>query len=185
MLMSCTQCGTYWCWGCGMMGKGVHHVSACTRKPDPSWKFEAEERRVLDGSLAMYVEDFTLRAEQLSQLDGVDDDADAAEAHAHLAASCTPASLRPTLRRALRVLRWAPVWLYFGGGADATAQPRARLALKELAACTDILLDACNYGGEPDTAALARAESQDRVEWLVACLLFILGMGHAAPAAPH
>ena len=46
MHITCTQCGAERCWACGQTGKGVHHAHAGTRKPDPTWKCEAEERKV-------------------------------------------------------------------------------------------------------------------------------------------
>ena len=179
MHIDCTQCGTEWCWACGQMGKGVHHTYACTRKPDPKWKFEAEERKVLDGTLAEHVEEFVYRGEQAQQIveapvapasDSAAASAEAASPGASLGAP-TRDSLRPTLLRAVRLLRWAQVWVYFAK-AESLA-PRVKLALRQATECTDWLLAACNFDGLPDAAALRSGEAALRVQWLVTCLLYL------------
>jgi hypothetical protein len=70
MHISCTQCALEWCWGCGQMGRGVHHVSACSRTPDPSWKYVSEDRKAIDGSLERHLDEFLIRQEQCESIVG-------------------------------------------------------------------------------------------------------------------
>lgn len=62
-----------------MTGKGVHHAQQCSRKPDPKWKYVAEEKPILDGSFAVAVEDFTFRGEQIKLLSEYADASDASD----------------------------------------------------------------------------------------------------------
>ena len=70
MHISCTQCAVEWCWGCGQMGRGVHHVSACSRTPNPSWKYVSEDRKAIDGSLERHLDEFLIRQEQCESIVG-------------------------------------------------------------------------------------------------------------------
>ena len=67
MHITCTQCSSEWCWQCGQTGKKgeVHHAHECNRKPDPTWAFEAEERKILDGRLLEVVDGWAYRREQM------------------------------------------------------------------------------------------------------------------------
>lgn len=65
----------------------------------------------MDGTFARHLEDFLFRAEQIELLDGLE--GEMAHVEASFGDSLTAARLRPTLLRALRLLRWSQVryWL--------------------------------------------------------------------------
>ena len=67
MHITCTQCSSEWCWQCGQTGKKgeVHHAHECNRAPDPTWVYEAEERKILDGRLLEVVDGWAFRREQM------------------------------------------------------------------------------------------------------------------------
>ncbi|KOO23350.1 hypothetical protein Ctob_002845 [Chrysochromulina tobinii] len=92
MHISCTQCALEWCWGCGQMGRGVHHVSACSRTPDPSWKYVSEDRKAIDGSLERHLDEFLIRQEQCESIVGWRAPAAASRAMGTTAAAGTPSS---------------------------------------------------------------------------------------------
>ena len=191
--ITCTQCNIEWCWGCGQTGKRgeVHHAHECTRKPDPTWAYEAEERKALDGSLFAIVDEWSYRREQMELVARSDPLAptsckpcgreETAAAAAAAASLVTPGSLRGTLLCALRVLRWMVVYRYYNAAADALP-PRCRFALSGLADCTDALLDASNFGGEPRWRELGSADAVSRRSWLVSCLHYL--MTHLPPGPP-
>ena len=235
MHITCTQCGSEWCWGCGLVGKKgeVHHSFACTRRPDPSWSYESEERKAVDGSLTLYLDEWLYRKEQMEMLEeaGAAEEAEAAEEAAEeeeaaemevdltaaeqeeamatkggapssprqttvqadrraaAARGLTPKLLRPTLQRALGVLRWLEVYRYYAPQHGLPA--RTRLAIGRLTTCTDELMAACGHadaggglhggGVAPDWAFLATDAAELRHSWLVTCLLFLFAHLPAGP----
>jgi len=68
MHITCSNCGVAWCWACGESGRGVHHAFACSKRPDPKWKYQQEELRLLDGSFASALDAALLRQEQYDAL---------------------------------------------------------------------------------------------------------------------
>ena len=112
------------------------------------------EPTLLDGSIARHLDEWLYRHEQYELV----------EAHAqpppHLAASSsqhaaaagsatsapraalTPASLRPTMLRALATLRWSQVYLYYCPQEGLPARLRSSLA--KLASCADELQECPN-----------------------------------------
>ena len=203
MHISCTQCNAEWCWGCGMKGKRgeVHHVSECQRKADPTWAYEAEERKALDGTLLEVVDEWTYRREQMdlvakasqpsaaelakelaqAQVEAGSSTSGRQSARGPSSAPLTPSALRGTLLRALMVLRWMAVYRYFGTAELAELPPRARFALAQLASNTDALFEACGFGGEIKWAELASAEAVSRRSWLVCSLLYLATHMPAGP----
>ncbi len=195
MHITCTQCSTEWCWGCGRAGKGVHHVHECSRAPDPSWKFEAEERKLLDGSFAQHFDEWLYRNEQIELVHagvqagvqaGAQAGAQAPPAELGLPPSAmTPAALRPMLLRSLSLLRWSQVYLYYLPNLPDALPPRTRAALADVGACTDMLYAACGFGGrEADPQRLASPEAAARAAWLVLCLLFLQCTWVPGPPGP-
>lgn len=176
--ISCTQCSTEWCWGCGEMGKsGVHHASeTCSRKPNPNWKFETEEKKLADGSFAAHLDEFYFRNEQIEAVQAAAEGDEAAQP-GRVAATAggvgaaagqpepmeldacgeceapdgavTPSSLRPLLLRALSALRWAQVYLYYCPSQPDALPARTRVALSELGVCTDLLFARAGFGTGP------------------------------------
>ena len=194
MHISCTQCNTEWCWGCGLMGKKgeVHHAYNCTRRPDPTWSFEQEERKAVDGSLATYLDEHSYRTEQIDLLK------ESREEHSSPVGSCdqatacarglAPSALCGSLLRALTVLRWLAVYRYY---ANQSGLPyRTRLAISRLTICTDELMHACGYGGgasdvpQPDWSFLASDAADAMHTWLVTSLLHISATLPPGPAQP-
>ncbi|KAL1514743.1 hypothetical protein AB1Y20_003830 [Prymnesium parvum] len=175
MHITCTQCGTEWCWACGETGKGVHHAQSCTRKPDPKWKYEAEERKVVEGTFALHAENYFFRTEQIELIRHSLEEKEADGTVANT--SLSPELLWPTLLRSLRLLRWSQVWLYFIK--EESLSPKLRLAQRQEFAhrqirdCTDWLLAACNFDGEADVDSLESTGALLRWQLLIACLLYI------------
>ena len=97
----------------------------------------------------------------------------------------TPAALRPTLLRALSVLRWMQVYTY--SRPIEQLPGRTRLALSKLTMCVDALFGACGFapaaGGraEPDWAALASAEAATQHAWLISLMLYLRSHLPAGP----
>jgi len=201
MHISCTQCGVEWCWSCGQQGRGVHHVSACNRTPDPSWQYVREDRKALDGSLERHLDEWNLRQEQCEIIvswrpmrgDAADGSGGTGASAAHAttarataaARGMTPTSLRPTLLRALSALRWFQVYL-FTCKLEALP-PRVRVAYEKLNLCVDALYSACGFSGpagvpsEPNWHALSSDEEASRHAWLVVLMLFLRSHLPAGP----
>ena len=107
-------------------------------------------------------------------------------------------ALHPALLRALSMLRWLQVYLYWGS-LD-RLPPSTRLAITTLTHVTDELVRACNFAPAavtsaqasqassaappslgPDWRALASDELASCYRWLVACVLFL---GATLPPGP-
>ena len=105
----------------------VHHVSECQRKADPTWAYEAEERKALDGTLLEVVDEWTYRREQMdlvakasqpsaaelakelaqAQVEAGSSTSGRQSARGPSSAPLTPSALRGTLLRAK--LRYLPL----------------------------------------------------------------------------
>ena len=213
MHITCTQCASEWCWGCGQTGKkgAVHHVHACNRRPDPSWSFEAEDKRALDGSMAARVDEWLYRKEQIDlilkkgavsaaalakemleaeQRGGTASDAPSSHTASAFASaqgpslqSLTPGMLRPALLRSLAILRWLQIYYHFAP--LATLPTRARMAVNCLGSATDKLFSACDFEGVlggPNWGYLNSEEASTQRALVVCCLFYLTSHLPPGPA---
>lgn len=174
MHITCTNCAAEWCWACGQTGSRgqVHHVSQCSRTPDPSWAFEREQRRIIDGSFASAF-DAAVYCAEIGEVISV----------ASNPTGGTPApkskcreNLCSTLDEVMCLLRWAHIYTYFNAhrAAAAPVPPSVRLVLSHLERHADWLLTRSGLmGGEPDLEALSSTAGVAREQWVISCMLHL------------
>ena len=157
-------------------------------------RYEAEEKKLLDGSFARRLDASLLRQEQYEMLAELPR---TAPHHPGIGRWPPPpplGALLPTLLRALRILRWSHVAAFYsagkgaggnGGGHGGAAPPdaaRYKLALGQLEVCADWLLAACDVDGRRqrvDWEALRSGEGRAKGEWLVVCVLSVYSLRRA------